>query len=273
MKKAGIALSLLLAGCAAFNGVEANNAVSANSQSVAVKPQPPTKSPTKPPYRWNLAWYDDFSAGKLDTTKWVALDRKDNFNSELQYYLPRNVEQSNGQLRLVAKRENVQGKSYTSGLVDTYGKMAFLYGRVEVRAKYEKGKGLFPAVWLLPTDKRNHLPEVDIMEAIGSDPETVYMVHHWDTTGKSRADYATSKVSNYSEFHEYAFEWHPDELRWYIDGKLKYRTRRGVYQKPMYLVMNLAVGGNWEGPPNNSTKFPSALTIDYVRVYSSNVYK
>ncbi len=212
---------------------------------------------------WELVFYDEFDGPELNEA-WTALERADNYNNELQAYKKENVSLANGRLLLIGKNEN---HSYTSGLIQTKGKQDFLYGKVEVKAKYPAGKGLFPAIWLLRSDEKDTLPEIDLLESVGDEPEVVYMVHHWKENGVKKRIYSTSIINTFDTDHLYSLEWGPDEIRWYIDGILVFSSNKNVPNVPMYLIINLAIGGNWPGNPNESTIFPAEFSVDYVKIY------
>ena len=149
--------------------------------------------------------------------------------------------------------------------MDTKSKVEFLYCTVEVRLKYPQGKSFFPAVWMLPSNDRS-FPETDIFEVVGHHPETVYFVHHYMENGEKKKTCESTEIVDYLDFHTYKFEWTPYELIWFLDGEIVHRTKKNIYDKPMYLIMNFAVGGIWPGDPNEDTVFPSNVYIDYVRI-------
>ncbi len=151
---------------------------------------------------------------------------------------------------------------YVSGLISTQPSFAQTYGYFEMRAELPRGKGLWPAFWMLPKDD-SWPPEIDIVESIG-DPSRVYMTAH-SKRGKSAS--IEARVTP-NAFHTFAVSWDPQQLIWYIDGGEAGRvpTPRDMH-KPMYMLANLAVGGNWSGPPDASTRFPAKLMIDYIRAY------
>lgn len=216
---------------------------------------------------WRQIFYDDFSGNQLDPKKWNALKREESQNQELQFYTPENVVVGENHVKLIAKRERKGSRFYTSGQIDTKGKFSFLYGRVEIRMKHPKGTGLFPALWLLPARSNTVLPEIDIMEVIGQEPYRIHMTNHWLEDGRRKFTTYHYDTTQPDQFHTYALEWEKDEIRWYINGKLRRKTNQGVPQQRMYLIMNLAVGGVWPGPPNKRTHFPAEMIIDDVKVY------
>lgn len=268
MKKIVFIISLLaLIGIAIFFSLPEKIKPSNSEVKEYQKPTDQTVSITTPTGEWRQIFYDDFKGNQLDPNKWTALEREENPNRELQFYTPQNVIVADDHVKLIAKKEQKGSKFYTSGQIETKGKFSFLYGRVEIRMKYPKGKGMFPALWLLPVRTESGLPEVDIMEAIGQEPFRIHMTNHWMEDGRKRLATLYYDTSRPSEFHTYALEWEKEELRWYIDGKLRRKTKKGVSQQRMYLIMNLAVGGIWPGPPNRQTPFPAEMIIDYVKVY------
>lgn len=244
---------------------------------------------------WKLVWGDEFNDGKIDPKKWtfdIGNGAGGWGNNELEYYTdrPENVTEKDGKLVITARKENYQGFGYTSTRIKTKGLFSKAYGKYEIRAKLPTGKGLWPAIWMLPEDNEYGTwaasGELDIMEGWGSKPNTVAGTIHYGQqwpgntyTGKS---YTLPNNSTVEDFHTYGIEWEPGEIRWYVDGVL-YQTQndwysQSLYQpvpntypapfdKPFHLLMNLAVGGNFDGNPDDSVSFPKTMEIDYVRVY------
>lgn len=212
--------------------------------------------------RWELMWRDTFDAPSVDLEAWTEIERRDSYNGELQYYSPLNSYIQDGCLYLTAKRQDKDGKEYTSGMVQTLYKRSLLYGRIEARIKLPEGKGLFPAFWLL---SENY--EIDIMEMIGSEPDIIYGVNHSFVNGRTQKTFGMVTGVDWDEFHVYAMEWEPDELRWYIDDKQFYQTTKNVSDEEMYIIFTMAVGGVWPGRPNEDTAFPRSMIIDEISVY------
>jgi beta-glucanase (GH16 family) len=151
---------------------------------------------------------------------------------------------------------------YFSGLISTQPVFAQTYGYFEMRAKLPRGKGLWPAFWMLPQDM-SWPPELDVMESIG-DPGVYWVTAHSSTgkTPESKHEIAPDA------FHVFAVAWDPKELVWYVDGReVNRQPTPPDMHKPMYMVANLAVGGYWPGDPDGSTQFPARFTIDYIRAY------
>ena len=213
---------------------------------------------------WESVWSDDFNGPYLDLERWTEVDRKDNYNNELQYYTPANSYIKGGCLYLTAKKEKKEGKAYTSAMVQTMYKCSFCYGRIEARMKMPLGTGIFPAFWLITYEGKN---EIDIMEMIGNEPNIFYGVVHYIKDGQWQKDLDMMEIKSPELFHVYALEWEPEEVRWYVDDELFFRTKQGIPTQDMYIIFTLAVGGDWPGTPTNSTQFPCSLIIDYVRLY------
>lgn len=221
---------------------------------------------------WVLIWQDEFESNCLDSSKWNIEDWAAEKNNELQYYSPNNVKVEDGVLKLISKKEQFKGKDYTSGAVHTQGKFNFLYGKAEMRTKVPAGQGMFPAFWMM-TDKENTwLPEIDILEMLGHQPDQVWMVSHWlGEDGKLKSVSDTFKGPDFSkDFHTFGIEWTPASITWFIDGMERFTISRNIPSEEMYLYLNTAVGGNWPGAPDQTTVFPVSFEIDYVRVYQGN---
>ena len=247
---------------------------------------------------WKLIWQDEFNGTSLDTSKWNVLIRENSKHNELQYYVPDEVYVENGVLRIRSRIRKYGSKEYTSGRLDTKGKIFPVYGRFEIRAILPNGKGLWPAHWLYPQDrdwlmekqmedviadgKERMIPEerpwyseIDIMEFLGHEPNILYGTLHYcsfDGTRRSSSGKWIDTVDYTKDFHLYVLEWEPDSIRWYIDGQLLHSTTSGIPHKPHYLILNTAVGGNWPGNPDSTTNFPQFHDIDYVRIYQKKPY-
>jgi beta-glucanase (GH16 family) len=154
------------------------------------------------------------------------------------------------------------GFRYVSGLISTQPSFSQTYGYFEMRAKLPRGKGIWPAFWLLPTDF-DWPPEIDVMESIG-DPSKVYVTAHSKTVKDGGLEVTVSP----DDFHTYAVSWDQDKLVWFVDGReVKRLATPADMHKPMYLLANVAVGGDWAGTPDATTPFPTRYVIDYIRAY------
>jgi beta-glucanase (GH16 family) len=238
---------------------------------------------------WELVFSDDFDAPPAPQT-WTRCYWWDDKgctnlgNHELQWYVPNNVFVSDGKLVLRAKRESVPGYKgkiydYTSGMVTSgrnYSERAWpdrfatTYGYFEIRARVPAGKGLWSAFWLLPSTHKSK-PEIDVMEVLGHAPDTLEMhAHYRDDKGESQNPGSEAIVPDMSkDFHVFAVDWGPDAIIWYFDGqeKWRYSVKEHISHEPMYVLLNLAVGGEWPGSPEASTVFPADFLIDYIRIW------
>jgi beta-glucanase (GH16 family) len=211
---------------------------------------------------WTLVWADEFDKPNINLEYWSRVDRKDNFNNELQYYIPANAFIRNGCLVLTAKKEDRENMKYTSGMVQTQNKLLFRYGLIEARIKLPTEPGLLSALWLLGEQDTE---EIDVMEMAGCEPGVIYGVSHYNNCSKKT--YGSILNDSPEEFHVYACEWGEEDIKWYLDGKLFYETTTGVPSDNMFIVLTLAVGGDWPGPPDNTTVFPASMEVDYIRLY------
>jgi beta-glucanase (GH16 family) len=243
---------------------------------------------------WNLSWSDEFdgtNGSRPDPTKWKFEVGGNGWgNHELEYYTdrPENARIEHGNLVIEARREDYTGKDgvarqYTSARLATHGTFSQAYGRFVARIKLPHGQGMWPAFWMLGDDvEKVRWPdcgEIDIMENIGREPASVHgSLHGPGYSGK--LDFtSTYKLPGgpvfSDDFHEFAIEWEPNVIRFYADDYL-YATfvpaqlppnEKWVFDHPFFIILNLAVGGDWPGPPDASTQFPQQMLVDYVRVY------
>jgi beta-glucanase (GH16 family) len=233
----------------------------------------PAETPASKP-GWTLTFEDDFGHGRaLDLTKWNPNDPWGRErNKELQAYVTNAFEVKDGVLRIVARKAEAtydgKPRKFTSGMMTTFGKFAQQYGRFEIRCRVPKGKGLWPAFWLLP-DPLGWPPEIDVLETLGHEPNKAYMTHHFRDEKRQRgSDGGSWSGPDFTaDFHEFAVEWSPDRIVWFVDGVERFRSSKSIPSGRMYALVNLAVGGNWPGAPDDSTVFPAALEVDWVRVY------
>lgn len=247
---------------------------------------------TDPPGDWALVWSDEFEGDALDASRWsvqvgdgcaVALCGWG--NNELQWYQEENATVGDGLLTLTARRESVGGRSFTSARLRTLNKGDWRYGRFEIRARLPRGQGLWPAIWMLPTDSVYGgwaaSGEIDIMELVGNEPARVHGTLHYGGEPPDNVYtgtwYDLPSGTFADDFHVFSLEWEDGEIRWYVDDHL-YQTQTewfssgGAYPAPFnqrfHLILNLAVGGDWPGAPDLTTPFPQAMQVDWVRVYT-----
>ena len=235
---------------------------------------------------WQLVWEDNFDgpANQLpDSTRWGFDIGTDWGNAQLEYDTDRAENASldgNGNLAIVARAESFQGRNYTSARMTTKDLFEPTYGRFEARMQLPWGQGLWPAFWLLGANIDEvgwpDCGEIDIMEYRGQEPSRVHGSLHGPGYSGGQPVTESYDIPNDrfdTGFHVFAVEWGPEEIRWYVDDTL-YQTVRSdevpgnwVYDHSFYIILNLAVGGNYVGPPDGSTVFPQTLLVDYVRVY------
>ena len=246
-----------------------------------------TTDPKIPPNDYQLVWSDEFSANGLpDLSKWsYDIGGSGWGNNEAQYYTGsrlKNAEVKDGYLYINAIKEDFEGKKYTSARLVTKAKGDWLYGRFEVRAKLPKGKGMWPAIWMLPTDYAHGggfaSGEIDIMENLGYIPYFIAATVQTQSYNFIQSSYKQNIIAIpdcYTGFHTYALEWDSTELRIYADSNL-YQTFKnegtGVevwpFDKRFHLLLNVAVGGTFGGAQGiDDSIFPQSMAIDYVRIY------
>ncbi len=255
------------------------------------KKEIPTITPTQPVVdkNWQFeatpVWEDNFSVnGAPDPSKWVFETGGSGWgNNELQYYTSgANASVNGGNLSIDVKKENVSGREYTSSRMITKGKGDWLYGRFEIRAKLPKGRGTWPAIWMLSSDNvYGNWPasgEMDIMEHVGYDPNNIHCSIHTSAYNHTRGTQkTTSQVvpGATDNFHVYRIDWTPYAVRGYIDGSKYFEfvnENTGFttwpFNKKFFLILNVAVGGDWGGAQGvDNTAFPTSMLVDYVKVY------
>ena len=262
------------------------------------------------PEGWTLVWADEFDGAAIDGKKW-GFDLGNRLpsgtagwgNQELQYYTARadNAFVRDGLLHVRAAREAHEGHPFTSARLVTRGLFSRRYGRFEFRARLPTGKGVWPAIWMLPQDNAyGGWPasgEIDVVEARGQEPGKILGTLHYGGGGGARThtgkDYVFPDGGTFADFHVYALEWDPGEIRWSVDGRV-YQTQNfwwsasrrpgrprrappanetdlnpwpAPFDRPFYLILNVAVGGRFLGNPDAATPFPVEMAVDYVRVY------
>lgn len=242
---------------------------------------------------WTLVWADEFEqadGSAPDASKWVYdLGGGGWGNNELETYTDRreNSRIQTGKLVIEARKETYRGpdnitRNYTSARLKTLGKASWTMGRVEARIQVPRGEGIWPAFWMLgtniPTAGWPNCGEIDVMENIGREPAIVHGTIHGPgySGGQGIGGGLTNAAPLADDFHLYAMEWDPGRIRWYFDNRLYFTVTtnslpRGtvwVFTQPQFILLNLAVGGNWPGSPTTNTVFPQRMVVDYVRVYA-----
>lgn len=239
---------------------------------------------------WNIVWSDEFDYNGLPAAdKWgYDVGGSGWGNQELQYYTEKRLENArveNGVLIITAKKENYKNMNYTSARLITKNKGDWLYGRIEVAAKLPRGTGVWPAIWMLPTDwEYGEWPasgELDIMENVGFDPFVVHFNIHTEaynhSIGTNKGD-RTTLDDPHDTFNVYALEWFEDHVNFFANDDTiftfeneKKSFREWPFDKRFHLLLNIAVGGTWGGQQGvDDDIFPQKCIIDYVRVYEQN---
>lgn len=225
---------------------------------------------------WTLTFSDDFDGESLDRTKWHPADPwQVARNGELQAYVSNAFQVKDGILKIQIEERKAfydgAVRDYASGMMTTAGKFSQRYGRFEIRCRIPKGKGLWPAFWMLP-DPPSWPPEIDVLEILGREPDKVYLTHHWAVPGKPHGTTANHggefKGPDFSaDFHTFAVEWDPTMIRWLVDDEERFRSTEEIPDVPMFMLVNLALGGEWAGTPDEATPFPSYFEVDWVRAW------
>lgn len=233
-----------------------------------------------------LVMSDEFNTdGAPDTNLWsynIGTGSNGWGNNELQYYSdrPQNIKVEDGVLKITAIKESFMGSAYTSARILTKGKFEQKYGRIEARIKLPFGKGLWPAFWMLGANSDiviwPQCGEIDIMEYLGSKPTSVFgSVHGPGYSGGNAVtkNYTLTNDRFDNDFHVFGIEWDENYINFYVDDVLYNQITPAdvpgewVYNHSFYMILNMAVGGNFPGSPNSDTVFPQTMLVDYVRVY------
>jgi beta-glucanase (GH16 family) len=242
--------------------------------------QPPVTQPdTTPPANYTLVWSDEFSGTTVDATKWTFETGNLDVNNEKEYYQAANATVANGNLVITAKKETVGNFLYTSARMNTLNKFSAQYGRIEARIKLPLGQGLWPAFWMMGANINTvswpQCGEIDIMEHVNAD-NTIYGTMHWNVNGPVQYGLTTT-VSNPDDYHIYAIEWDASSIRWYVDNTLyvtgnilNNTNNTGAFHLPFFILLNMAVAGDFPGQVVDESKLPASMYVDYVRVYKED---
>ncbi len=228
---------------------------------------------------WQLVWSDEFTNGI--GPDWVFETGAGGWgNSELEYYRQENASVQNGALLLTAKHENFGGANYTSVRMKTQGKKSWTYGKIEARIAMPSFQGVWPAFWMLGDNISSvgwpGCGEIDIMEHVNTGGAINGTVHWKDANG-NQADFGNVTSTSITDYHTYSIEWTSSYIRWFVDGN-KYNEINTAnnagsteeFQKSFFILLNLAIGGNWPGFSIDNGAFPASMAVDYVRVYQDN---
>lgn len=224
---------------------------------------------------YQLIWSDEFDGSSVNTSKW-SFETGPGVNNEKQYYQSSNATVSNGNLVITAKKQPVNGWPYTSARMNTAGHFTTQYGRIEARIKLASGQGLWPAFWMLGNNIGSvgwpKCGEIDIMEQVNTS-NTIYGTIHWDANG--HVSYGGNTSTTITDYHVYAVEWDASSIRWYLDGNqfataniLNNINSTEEFHNQFFIILNMAVGGDFPGQTIDESKLPANMYVDYVRVYS-----
>jgi beta-glucanase (GH16 family) len=237
---------------------------------------------------WELVWHDEFDGDEVNQQHWNRIRLKNSFNNEKQFYLPEQAAVDDGRLRITATNQPLEGKPYRSARLESVQKYG--PGRFEARIDLPTTQGMWPAFWLLPNGVQWPTGgEIDILENRGSQPFLVSSAYHWQTNPGpccsqhkfvfdeyTADDEQGNPVNFHAGYHVYAVEWEATQLRFYVDGQLHFTVNeipnnfpnpRPIFENPMNIIINLAVGGDFGGDPDGTTIFPQHMDVDYVRVW------
>ena len=226
---------------------------------------------------WQLVWQDEFNHISSDWVFDIGRGSSGWGNNELQYYRRENASIENGQLVITAKREDYAGARYTSARLKTQGRKNFKYGKIEARIALPSSMGLWPAFWMLGSNISSvgwpACGEIDIMEHVNNAPD-VHGTIHWRDHNGIYASYGGKTSTNVTQYHVYSIEWDDKTIKWFLDGNQYHVVdiTNGVngtseFHNDFFLLLNLAVGGNWPGFNIDEGALPAKMYVDYVRVY------
>ncbi|MDF2189098.1 carbohydrate-binding protein [Paraflavitalea sp. CAU 1676] len=227
---------------------------------------------------WQLVWQDEFTNGI--GPDWVFETGTGSGgwgNNEMQYYRTQNATVQNGQLVITARNESFGGKNYTSARMKTQGRRSWRYGRIEARIAMPAFQGVWPAFWMLGdnigTAGWPACGEIDVMEHVNTESRT-YGTIHWSDPNNNYASYGGNTAVGVTGFHTYAIEWTAASIKWFVDGVQFHEANilngvngTGEFHNNFFLILNMAIGGNWPGFTVNNGAMPANMYVDYVRVY------
>jgi beta-glucanase (GH16 family) len=247
---------------------------------------------------WKLVWSDEFNGDGLDMSKWTFDVGGNGWgNNELQYYTNgSNIKVFGGKLIIEARKMPFGGNEYTSSRISTHGKASWTYGKIEARIKLPYGRGIWPAFWMLGENIDSagfpNCGEIDIMEMVGStdglENAIIWGSLHRPNLNPTNSDKIKSEIVFYKnahgnwfndDYHVFGIQWSSGEIQFYVDNHVYKKVRLpasghdgySVFRKPFFIILNLAVGGNWPGSPDATTDWPKQMKVDWVRVYQQGV--
>ncbi len=251
------------------------------------------------PEGYNLVWHDEFNGTELNEADWNREEHEAGWvNNELQEYIPSAdyAFVKDGELVIQpVKTEDGDGKvSYASGRVNTQNKHDIKYGWIEARIKFPQGKGFLPAFWMMPQDEEHYgqwpkCGEIDIAEVLGDSINTNYgTVHYGEPHNQNQGSVTLTDSDFANDYHTFAIEWEPGLIKWFVDGEQYFETNDwftkrpdaeeepypAPFDQPFHVILNVAVGGDWPGDPDETTVFDdrAAMKVDYVRMFQKDSY-
>lgn len=250
------------------------------------------------PAGYHLVWHDEFNGTELNEEDWNREEHEVGWvNNELQEYIPSDeyAYVKDGELVIQPTKVEENGKvSYISGRVNTQNKHDVKYGWFEARLKVHQGKGFLPAFWMMPQDEQYYgqwpkCGEIDIMEVLGDNITMNYgTLHYGEPHKQNQGSYTLASGDFANEYHTFAIDWEPGVIKWYVDGQQYYETSDwftavdggeekpypAPFDQPFHVILNVAVGGDWPGSPDDSTPFDEkgAMKVDYVRIFQKESY-
>lgn len=241
-------------------------------------------TPAVPEAKYELEWSDEFEGTTLNEANWTPEIGYGLWgNNEQENYQAANIAVADGHLQITAKKQQIGNSGYTSGRITSLNKREFTYGKIEARMKLPRGKGLWPAFWLLGSNMRarGNTPgvgwpacgEIDIMEAINNEIWTSAAAH-WAKADGTHISSSNKTNTTPHEYHVYSVVWTKETIKWYIDDKfcngLWIKDGKGStseFHLPFNIILNLAVGGDWPGQVIDDSTLPAVMLVDYVRLY------
>jgi beta-glucanase (GH16 family) len=272
-------LKLFAGTCAVFGLLIFGAACKKDNKYTDITAAPPVVK-LKDTVTYTLVWADEFAGTSIDAASWNMETGSLSVNNEKEYYQAANAAVEDGKLVITAKKETAGGYPYTSARMNTLNKISAIYGRIEAKIKVPLGAGLWPAFWMMGSNIETvnwpNCGEIDIMEHV-NDNGILYGTMHWnDANGSAQyGDQTTSSTLN--DYHVYAIEWDLSEIRWYVDDKLFVTgniaaniNNTDAFHLPFFILLNLAVAGDFPGQTVDDSKMPAKMYVDYVRVYKAN---
>ncbi len=296
---AGIMITSAVTGCGKTAATEAPTTEATPTEAASLATDV-SEDEIEAPEGFHLVWHDEFNGTekRLNEDDWNYETHEVGWvNHELQEYVPSEdyAYVQDGELVIQPVKTETDGKvSYVSGRVNTQNKHDYKYGWFEAKIKFPKGKGFLPAFWMMPQDEGFYgqwpkCGEIDIAEVLGDNTTMNYgTLHYGEPHKQNQGNYSLKNGDFADEYHVFAIEWEPGLIKWYVDGEQYYETNDwftavdgeeekpypAPFNQPFHVILNVAVGGDWPGDPDESTVFDdrAAMKVDYVRIFQKDEY-